>query len=130
MLCACYFVLTRKYRTNQHALLFSMPVYATAAAVQAVAGFAVDGGVFIGNGSTRLALLGLVLLPTVGGHTLAIYLLRHVKSQMITLSIPAQFVLGTCAAIFLFGETPSAWFAVGALLIMAGVIMGVVKNDQ
>ena len=52
-------MLTRKYRTNQHALLFSMPVYATAAAVQAVAGFAVDGGVFIGNGSTRLALLGL-----------------------------------------------------------------------
>ena len=128
-LCACYFVLTRKYRTTQHALLFSLPVYTTAAAVQAVAGLAVDGGVFVGNANTQLALLGLILLPTVGGHTLAIYLLRHVKSQMVTLSIPAQFVLGTVAAFFLFGETPSAWFIAGAVLVMAGVVLGVLKSE-
>ena len=128
-LCACYFVFTRKYRANQHALLFSLPVYATAALVQAVAGLAIDGGIFLGGAETRLALLGLVLLPTVGGHTLAIYLLRHVKSQMMTLSIPAQFILGTVAAIFLFHETPSHWFLAGAVLVMAGVVLGVVKSE-
>lgn len=129
-LCACYFVFTRKYRAQQHAVLFSFPVYTTAAVVQAVAGLVVDGGLFVGNANTRLALLGLVLFPTVGGHTLAIYLLRHVKSQMVTLSIPAQFVLATVAAFFLFHETPSPWFGAGAVLVLAGVVLGVLKSEQ
>jgi drug/metabolite transporter (DMT)-like permease len=128
-LCACYFVFTRKYRAHQHAVLFSFPVYTTAAVVQAVAGLVVDGGLFVGNANTRLALLGLVLFPTVGGHTLAIYLLRHVKSQMVTLSIPAQFVLATVVAFFLFHETPSPWFGAGAVLVLAGVVLGVLKSE-
>ena len=130
LLCACYFVFTRKYRSKQHALLFTVPVYATAAVVQAAAGFFVNGGLFWGDAHTRLALLGLILLPTVGGHSLAIYLLRHVKSQMVTLSVPAQFVLGTVTAIFLFHETPSPWFFAGAALILTGVILGMLKSEQ
>lgn len=129
-LCSCYFVLTRKYRPRQHALLFTVPVYLTAAVVQAIAGVLVDGGISLGDGGTRLALLGLILFPTVGGHTLAIYLLRHVKSQMVTLSVPAQFVLGTSAAFFLFHEIPSLWFAGGAVVVMGGVILGVLKSEQ
>ncbi|MFA6291806.1 MAG: DMT family transporter [Victivallales bacterium] len=129
-LCACYFVLARKYRTNQHALLFSLPVYTTAAAVQCVAGVILDGGVFIGDTDTRFALLGLILLPTVGGHTLIIYLLRHVKSQLITLSVPAQFILGTMAAMYLFHEIPSPWFFAGATMVLGGVILGVLKSGQ
>lgn len=129
-LCACYFVLSRKYRPSQHALLFTLPTYVTAAAVQAVAGLAMDGGISVGNANTRLALLGLILLPTVGGHTLAIYLLRHVKTQMVALSVPSQFILATGAAFFLFGETPSPWFVAGAVLVLAGVVFGVLKSEQ
>jgi len=129
-LCACYFVLSRKYRANQHALLFSVPVYLTAALVQGLAGILLDKGIFLGAPDTRLALLGLILLPTVGGHTLAIYLLRHVKSQMVTLSIPAQFILGTSAAVYLFHETPSPWFIAGAVLVLTGVVLGVLKSGQ
>lgn len=128
-LCACYFVLTRKCRRNQHTLLFSVPVYATAAVVQAVAGFLVDGGIYLGDAGTRIALLCLILLPTVGGHTLAMYLLRHVKSQMVTLSVPAQFILGTVAAFFLFHETPTADFLAGAVVVMAGVVLGILKSE-
>ena len=129
-LCACYFVLSRKYRANQHALLFSVPVYLTAALVQALAGFVLDQGIFVGAVGTRWAILGLILLPTVGGHTLAIYLLRHVKSQLITLSIPAQFILGTVAAIFLFHEMPTRWFIGGAAVVLSGVVLGVAKSGQ
>ena len=129
-LCACYLVLTRKYRPHQHAMLFTLPVYLVAAGVQAIAGFAIDGGISVGSAGTRLALLGLILFPTVGGHTLAIYLLRHVKSQMVTLSIPAQFVLATTAAVFLFGEKPSAWMIAGAVLVLGAVVLGVHKSGR
>jgi drug/metabolite transporter (DMT)-like permease len=101
----------------------------SAAIVQGVAGLVVNGGLFVGNANTRLALCGLILLPTVGGHTLAIYLLRHVKSQMVTLSIPAQFVLATVAAFFLFHEIPSPWFGAGAVLVLAGGVLGVLKSE-
>ena len=129
-LCACYFVFTRKYRPQQQAMLFTVPVYLVAAGVQAVAGFALDGRIGVGDTGTKLALLGLILFPTVGGHTLAIYLLRHVKSQMVTLSIPAQFVLGTTAAVFLFGEKPSAWLIAGAVMVLGGVVLGVQKSGD
>ncbi len=128
-LCACYFVFSRKYRARQSAFLFTVPVYATAAAVQATLALVMDGGIRIGQGRERLALLGLVLLPTVGGHTLSIYLLRYVKSQLVTLAIPAQFVLVTLAARWVFRETPTLWFAIGAALVMAGVILGVVRSE-
>lgn len=101
-----------------------------AAGVQAVAGFAQDGRIAVGDTGTKLALLGLILFPTVGGHTLAIYLLRHVKSQMVTLSIPAQFVLGTTAAAFLFGEKPSVWLIGGAVMVLGGVVLGVQKSGD
>jgi len=129
-LCACYFVVTRKYRREQHALLFTLPAFLTATAVQAIAGLVLDGGIFVGDANTRLALLGLVLLPTVGGHTLMIYLLRHVKSQMAALSIPAQFILATGTAVMLFHETPSLWFIAGALLVLVGVVLGVLASEQ
>jgi len=129
-LCACYFVLSRKYRAGQHALLFSVPVYLTAALVQLAAGLTMGGGISIGDGPSRLAVLGLILLPTVGGHTLAIYLLRHVKSQLVTLTVPAQFIFGTTAAVFLFKETPSYWFLSGAVVVMSGVVLGVMKSER
>ena len=122
--------LDRKCRRNQHTLLFSVPVYATAAVVQGLAGLLVDGGIFLGDADTRIALLCLILLPTVGGHTLAMYLLRHVKSQMVTLSVPAQFILGTLAAVVLFHETPTPEFLAGALVVMAGVVLGVLKRES
>jgi drug/metabolite transporter (DMT)-like permease len=128
-LCSCYFVITRKYRRSQQALLFTVPVYATAAVVQAIAGLVIDRGIFIGTGGTPIAVLALILFPTVGGHTLAMYLLRHVKSQMVTLSIPAQFILGTIVAIPLFKEMPSVDFLAGAAIVMLGVILGVLKSE-
>ncbi len=129
-LCACYFVLARKYRRTRHALLFSVPVYLTAAVVQALAGVMLDGGVYIGDRGSQLALLALILFPTVGGHTLMMYLLRHVKSQMITLSVPAQFLIGSTVAFFLFGELPRAGFLAGAVVVLAGVVLGVVMSES
>lgn len=128
-LCACYFVFSRKYRVRQSAFLFTVPVYATAAAVQAALALTLDGGIRVGEGTERWALLGLILLPTVGGHTLSIYLLRYVKSQLITLAIPAQFVLVTLAARWVFRETPTFWFAIGAAFVLAGVLLGVLKSE-
>lgn len=125
-LCASYFVVTRKCRATTHVMLFSFGVFVTAAAVQALTAFALNGGLSLGDTATqRAAIAGLILLPTLGGHVLAMFLLKHVKSQVATLSIPTQFILGTLAAMALFGEHPRSGFWLGALFILAGVVLGI-----
>jgi drug/metabolite transporter (DMT)-like permease len=124
--CAVYIVLGRRYRSNQHVILFSVPVYMVAAVVQAAAALVFSGGIFVGaEPGNWLATAAIVLVPTVGGHTLAIYLLRHVKAQAIVLSIPVQFVLIAIAGAVLFGEWPSIWFYPGAAAVMAGVMLAI-----
>lgn len=130
-LCAAYFVVTRKCRATTHVMLFSFGVFLTAAAVQAITALALNGGIFIGDTVTqRAAISGLVLLPTLGGHVLAMFLLKHVKSQVATLSVPTQFIIGTLAAMVLFGEHPRSTFWFGAILVLAGVVLGILPSSK
>ena len=88
-----------------------------------------SGGIYVGRGWTPVALLALILVPTVGGHTLVMYLLRHAKAQTLSLSVPAQFAISVIAAWIVFGEAPSVWFYPGAALVLAGVMVGVVYGE-
>ncbi len=132
ILCAAYLVLSRKYRSSFNIMIFSFGVYTVAALVQAGLGLALNGGIYVGQTwGQNLAVLGLILLPTVGGHTLSMFLLKHVKSQMMALSVPAQFIFGTLAAYFLaLDPLPKAAFWIGALLVMAGVVFGLTGAQQ
>ena len=124
--CVVYIVLGRRFRTKEHVILFSVPVYLAAAAVQAVGAMVISGGIQIGETPANwLATAGIILVPTVGGHTLAMYLLRHVKAQTIALSIPVQFVLIAAAGAMLFDEWPKGWFYPGAAVVMAGVMLAI-----
>jgi len=128
--CGLYFVLGRKYRGKQHVILFSWQVYIVAAAVQAAIAFIFFDGISVGNTRSVLSLIALIVFPTVGGHTLAIYLLRHAKTQMVSFSVPAQFVLVSIAAGLLFGEVPHVWFYPGAALIIAGTVIAIINSDN
>ena len=128
--CGVYFVLGRKYRGKQHVILFSGQVYLIAAVVQAAIAYIFFDGIFIGNTRSMIALAALVIFPTIGGHTLAIYLLRHAKTQMLSFSVPAQFVLVSFAAAILFGEVPHRWFYPGAVLIILGTIIAIMSSDN
>ncbi|MCS6772368.1 MAG: DMT family transporter [Kiritimatiellae bacterium] len=129
VMCASFFVFTRKYRARQSSILFTLAVFATAAFVQGALALALDGQISAGQGAERFALLGLILFPTVGGHSLSIYLLRYVKSQLVALAVPAQFALATVGAIWFFDERMTPWLLGGAALVMAGVILGVMKSE-
>ncbi len=128
--CGLYFVLGRKYRPNQHVILFSGQVYLVAAFVQAAIAYIFFDGISIGDTRNILLLAALIVFPTIGGHTLAIYFLRHAKTQMLSFSIPVQFVLVSFAAAALFGEIPHAWFYPGTALIVAGTVVAIIGTDK
>jgi drug/metabolite transporter (DMT)-like permease len=129
--CTIYIVLGRRFRSREHVILFSVPVYLSAAAVQAILAILISGGIYLGKAPSHLlATAAIILVPTVGGHTLAMYLLRHVKAQAIALSIPLQFILIAIAGILLFDEWPTRWFYPGAALVTAGVSLAIAASGR
>ncbi|HCE45419.1 MAG TPA: hypothetical protein DET40_17915 [Lentisphaeria bacterium] len=129
ILCSTYFVISRKFRAGHHIFVFSTEVFFVAAFVQAIAAILIYGSIEIGDTQSILALAGLILLPTVGGHALVMYVLKYAKPQLISFSVPAQFVLATIMAIPLFKEVPPLWFYPGAILVLTGVILGIAKSE-
>lgn len=129
LLCSTYVVLGRKYRQGHNALVFSTGVFMIAAAVQAIGAIALHGKISLGDSESIWAIAGLIILPTIGGHGLSMYLLRYARPQLMSFTIPAQFVLATLVAFPVFHEIPPLWFYPGAILILLGVILGIVKYE-
>lgn len=129
ILCSAYIVCSRKYRSNHHILPFSSGVFISAAIVQAVAALLIDGHIAVGDRVTVLSLAGLILFPTILGHALILYLLKYAKPQMISFSVPTQFVVASILAVPIFNEIPATWFYFGAAFILSGVILGIAKSE-
>ncbi|MBN1864957.1 MAG: DMT family transporter [Victivallales bacterium] len=126
-MCATYLVLCRKYRAGHNVMVFVSGVFLVAALVQGVLGFALAGGIELGDTRSMLALVGLILFPTVGGHGIVMFLLKYAKSQLLAFSIPAQFIIVAIVAVPLFGEIPPLWFYPGAAAVLLGVVLGIAR---
>lgn len=127
--CVVYLVLTRKFRTKEHITLFSVPVYLAAAGIQLVPALLCRKLLPDSIGGWA-AVAGMILVPTVGGHTLAMYLLKHTKAHTIALSVPVQLIIITVAGMFLFDQWPIGWFYPGAVLVVAGVLLAITAGAK
>jgi drug/metabolite transporter (DMT)-like permease len=79
---------------------------------------------FTGYDSRTWVMLGLLaLLPSVVGHSLVNYAIRHIETYRVNLSILVEPVVSTILAAILFGEIPGARFYLGAGCVVAGVVL-------
>lgn len=68
------------------------------------------------------ALIGLLAaVPTLMGHTLFNWALRHTRPSVVSVSILGEPVGATLLAYGIFGEAPGLWQSLGGLLILGGV---------
>ena len=76
-----------------------------------------------------LLILGVVC--TVGGHTLLINGLRHVRAQVVSLLIAGmEPVFAILFALFLLGETPSRQTFLGGVLIVGTTVFMISRSEQ
>ena len=76
-----------------------------------------------------LFILGVVC--TVGGHTLLINGLRHVRAQVVSLLIAGmEPVFAILFALFLLGETPSGQTLLGGVLIILTTVFMISRSEQ
>ena len=76
-----------------------------------------------------LFILGVVC--TVGGHTLLINSLRHVRAQVVSILIAGmEPVFAILFALFLLGETPSGQTLLGGVLIVGTTVFMISRSEQ
>ena len=66
--------------------------------------------------------LGLALIPTVIGHSLFNYCMRHLPSQFVAIVTPSEFIIAGILAYFFFQEVPQWTFYLAGLLLLTGIL--------
>ena len=126
---ALYLTAARRNRDIPSVYLYVVPVYLLAS-VFALGGAALAfpfGGVgnVIGPDIHRelFCILALGAIPTVLGHSIINWSLRHMRGQTVAIVNLHQFVFAGILAFFVFTEVPAPYFWVACLLVISGAVV-------
>jgi drug/metabolite transporter (DMT)-like permease len=122
LLVAWYVALGRRNRDFPSLWLYVIPIYFQAGLISLAVSVPWLGG-FVGSTPEWVAILGLACIPTVLGHTLLNYSLRHIRGQVVGLVFAAQFIFPTLIALALFNERPTPLFYAASALVLAGIAL-------
>jgi hypothetical protein len=120
---AGYVALGRRNRDFPSLWLYVVPVYLQAGLICLVASVPWLGTFQYGSGREWLLMLGLALLPTIVGHSMINYGVRHLRGQIVSICNVTQFIFATIMAYFLFHEATSALFYAASAIVVAGVAL-------
>ena len=120
-----YMLVGRRLRAYMPAMTYNTVVY-TGAALCLVIGAIVAGEPFAGFTTGTYVMLVLVaLIPQVVGHSLLNWSLAHVTATAVAISVMAEPVIATVAAVPILREIPPLTSVVGGLLILAGIYIAI-----
>ncbi|MFP4376258.1 MAG: DMT family transporter [Spirochaetales bacterium] len=121
---ACYLAFGRRNRQSPSLWLYVTPVYLVAGLLALIT--TVVAGVRIGTDFSTtnvLTLAGIVLGPTVLGHSAVNFGMRRLPSQLVALSQVTQPVWAGTLAYLLLDEVPHPFIAIAAVAIIAGIVI-------
>jgi len=118
---AGYLVVGRRLRQGLGVAVYAGVVYGIGGVV--IATLALATGVSLTSFSQRDALvwLGLILIPTMAGHTVFNWALRHLRASVVGVAILGEPVMTTIWAWLLLHEAPARTAFVGGAAILAGL---------
>lgn len=72
----------------------------------------------------------LALIPTVLGHTMYNYLLKHIRAHLVAVTILGEPIGATVFAALIFGEIPPLATYIGGGLILSGIVLALLKTES
>jgi drug/metabolite transporter (DMT)-like permease len=125
-----YLIAGRFARQRMSALLYSTVVYAIAAFFLLI--FMLPAGVKLGPYPPRewLIFFGLAVLPTILGHTLLNWALKHTSAAVISMSVLGEPVVSSLLAWLMLAESPAWTTFVGGLILLAGIALFLWKGQR
>jgi drug/metabolite transporter (DMT)-like permease len=124
LLMAVYLALGRRNRAFASLWLYMVPLYWTAGVLCFLASlFFVNP--FRAYSPLEIGLiLGLGLVPTVMGHSILNYSMKHLRGQVVSILNLGQFVLAGVMAYFIYAESPSwSLYVAGGVTVAAAVVV-------
>ena len=122
---AWYLALGRRNRHYPSLWVYVVPLYAVAGV------FCLGMSLFFVNpfrhhsGREMLLVLALAVVPTVLGHSILNYSMKHLRGQAVSVLNMGQFVFAGIMAYFIFGEVPVRGFYMACLLLVSGACVAV-----
>lgn len=131
MLCFTYYLaLGRKNRTMPSMWLYLVPLYFAAGLFCFLVALALTNPIQAYPAREIGLVLGLGIIPTIVGHSLLNYAMKHIRGQVVSIvNILVQSLGASVIAYFLFGEVPSLTFAIAGLFMLGGVWVVVRQGD-
>jgi drug/metabolite transporter (DMT)-like permease len=120
-----YFLIGRSLRRRLPASTYAASVYAAAAAVLLPASLLAGAPLGGYSGRSWLAVGGIIVGPQLLGHTVFNALLATLTADVVAVVGLTEPVGASLLAWLVFHELPTRWFWPGAILVMAGVWLGI-----
>ncbi len=126
----CYFLVVQRNRQRLDALTSFWLSAVSASCILFVACLLLDQPLTGHSSFTYLSLLGLGLIPQVGGQLAVSYALGYLPASLVSPTLLAQPILTALLAIPLLGQPLSLWQIVGGIIVLTGVYIVHVSQQR
>jgi drug/metabolite transporter (DMT)-like permease len=116
-----YLVFGRRNRDFPSVWLYVVPLYLVAGLVGLAAGVVWADPIRAYPLRDVLTVLWLGLVPTVIGHSILNYSMRHIHGQRVGIANLGQIIFATAMGFLILGQEPALTFYPAALLLAAGI---------
>lgn len=120
---AAYLALGRRNGGRLSLWLYMVPLYTIAGLICLICAAVLINPIKPYSLDNALYMLGLALIPTVLGHTILNYSLKHFRGQLVSVTNLLQPVFATLLGFLIFAEQPRPVFYPAAALIFLGVLI-------
>ena len=110
--------------------LYIVPLYLIAGIISLISALFVINPIKPYTVDNILYILGLTLFPTIIGHTLLNYSLKHFRGQVVAVTNLGQPVFASIMGFIFFAEVPQRTFYLAAVFVVIGVLIVVLKNGN
>jgi len=123
ILYAGYLALGRRNRDFPTIWLYVVPLYFVGGTACLATSLFLVSPLAIDSTKDVLLTVGLAVIPTVIGHSIMNFSMKHFRGQVVGITNLSQFIFAAVMAFFLLGETPQRVFYVACVLVVAGVVL-------
>jgi drug/metabolite transporter (DMT)-like permease len=118
-----YFIVGRKARARMSLLGYVAPLYGVCSVLLLIWVLAVSDPLLPYGASTWGYLAALAVVPTVIGHTVFNWAIKHVRPTAISVAFLGEPVAASLLALIIFGQRPQLATFIGGALVLAGVYL-------
>ncbi len=118
-----YFIIGRKVRARVSLLGYVTPLYAVCALFLLAWALAAGNSLYPYQPSVWGYFLALAIVPTILGHTVFNWAIKHVRPSAISLAFLGEPVVASLLGFIIFGQRPSPATYLGGVLVLAGIYL-------